>query len=375
MNRLRIQFVWSFILIACSTEGRAFDGLAVLGDSSTTGAAANPALKFDTTVLWDVFQNSEGLPFTPELVPEEFRKAVGDGKPPVRLPPSTRENDGGSGWIWHQVSQTIGARTLEDHRLSFTNLLGRSLGLAPEQIIIAGENGTTSRHAWIHAARLTAFQDRDLPSRVVFFYSGNDLCGQSIDDVTAADTYGDELLRGMKYLVLNGHVHARGTTIYIPGFMPVTSLLHEPSILDRKIYLHGEEVTCREARARLFAPNPKTIAAHKNSEDPLFQLFAAFMPPSPVLFCPTLFSKMAEDSVRQSQLANRIRAFRMSQQKAVDDFNHWRGRRFPARAFEAVYVDATESLKFDGGDVAGDCFHLSAQGQAKVAKALMTRIR
>jgi hypothetical protein len=369
----RLLLGWTVLLLA--DKAWSFDGLAVLGDSSSTGAAANPALKFDSEILWEVFNSVDGLPFATTLVPEDFRKTAGDGRPPVRLPPSSRENDGGSGWIWHHVSQAVGARSIEDHRLSYSNFLGRSLGLAPEQIIIAGENGTTSRHAWIHAARLVAFKDKDLPSRIIFFYSGNDLCGQSVDDITLAETYGEGLLRGMKYLVLNGHADARGTTIYIPAFMPVTSLLHEPSILEHKVYLHGEEVTCREARARLFAPNPKTLGANKHSEDPLFQLFSAFMPPSPVLFCPTLFSKMAQDSVRQSQLANRIRSFRAAQQKAVEDFNIWRGRRYPARAFDAAYIDATETLKFEGEDVAGDCFHLSASGQGKLTKAMMTRIR
>ena len=99
------------------------------------------------------------------------------------------------------------------------------------------------------------------------------------------------------------------------------------------------------------------------------------MPPSPVLLCPTLFGKMAEDSVRQSLLANRVRGFRDAQKKAVDEFNQWRALKFPGKAFEAVYVEATETIKFDGGDVAGDCFHLSAAGQGKVASALLTKLR
>lgn len=368
------QFFLSTALALSTSELRAFDGLAVLGDSSSTGAAANPALKFDSGILWGVFNHEQQLSFTPAMMPSEFRAPAGDGQLPVRLPPSSRENDGASGWIWHQVSQNASARTLEDHRLSYSNLVGRTIGLAPEQIIIAGENGTTTRHSWIHAARLLAFKNKELPSRVIFFYSGNDLCGQSVEDMTSAEDYGDGLLRGMKYLVLNGHADARGTTIYVPGFMPVTTLLHEPSILQHKIFLHGEEVTCRDARARVFAPDPRKIQPHKDDSDPLFQLFSAFMPPSPVLFCPTLFSKMSEDSTHQSLLANRIRAFRVAQHKAVEEFNEWRGRRFPARSFDAVYVDATESIKFEGEDVGGDCFHLSAAGQGKLAKALMSKI-
>jgi hypothetical protein len=369
-------------MLVSATSALGFEGLAILGDSSSTGAAAHPKLEFDSKVLWDVFNGAIDLRVDPSLVPADFQASVGSLEPPTRVGPSTRENDGGSGWIWHNFSQKISAMTLESHQLSYGYLAGRKLGIPARDILIGGENGTTSRHAWIHAARLVGARNRDLPSKVVFFYTGNDLCAQSFDDVIAASDYGDELLKGMKYLVLNGHADARGTKIFIPGFLPVTTLLHEPTILEHKIKLHGEIVSCKEARDRLFGPKldqtkpvPATKVESDLMSDPRFQVFSAFMPPSPVLLCPTLFGKMAEDSVRQSLLANRVRGFRDAQKKAVDDFNQWRGLKFPAKAFEAVYIGVTETIKFEGSDVAGDCFHLSAAGQGKVASAMLTELR
>jgi lysophospholipase L1-like esterase len=74
-------------------------------------------------------------------------------------------------------------------------------------------------------------------------------------------------------------------------------------------------------------------------------------------------------------LANRIRSYRDAQKKAVQDFNEWRGQKHPARAFEAIYLEGTEQIRFEGADVAGDCFHLSAKGQGKVASAILPALK
>jgi hypothetical protein len=358
--------------VTTARESRAFDGLAVLGDSISTGAAANPTLEFDSKLLWDVFTGQSQVELTPELFPEPFRKFATDQDEPILVKPSVRENDGGSGWLWQNLLQAISARTIEERRLSYGYFVGRELGIPSKDILIVGENGARSRRAWVHASRLLGARQRDLPSKILLLYSGNDLCAQSYDDISLAEDYGDGLLKAMKYLVLNGHVASRGTRIYLPAFLPVISLMHEQSILDKKINLHGEQVTCREAREQLFSPKSP---GNSEIQDPRFQVFSSFIPPSPVLLCPTLFSPAAADPARQSLLANRLRAYREAQKKAVQDFNEWRGFEHPSKSFEAKYIDAPEQIRFDGDDVAGDCFHLSAKGQSKVAAAILTGLR
>jgi lysophospholipase L1-like esterase len=377
-NHLMCGLSWSVFVLFSMSQGRsfAFEGLAVLGDSSSTAAGSHPRLEFDSKNLWQVFNGTLDLSVSKSMVPEAFRDSLEDSPlPPQRLGPSRRENDGGSGWIWHQVSQSIASRTIEAHTLSYGYLLGRKLGISPPNILIGGENGTTSRHAWIHAARLVDVREGELPAKVMFFYTGNDLCAVNTARMTDAETYGDYLLKGMKYLALNGHVSARGTKIFIPGFLTVTSLLHEPSIMQKKIRLHGEEVTCQEARDRFFERKTKAGATQQDITDPRYLYFSQVMPPSPVQFCHTLFGRGATDSAHLSFLANRIRAYREAQKTVVDAFNVWRGKTLPSKAIDAVYVAATESLTFEARDVGPDCFHLSAEGQAKVAQALVPALR
>jgi hypothetical protein len=141
--------------------------------------------------------------------------------------------------------------------------------------------------------------------------------------------------------------------------------------LERKIKLNGDEMTCKDARSKLFATRGEST---QGLDDARYQVFKNFIPPSPVLLCPTLFHPAAQDAAKQTLLANRIRAYRDAQKKAVTDFNEWRGRRHPGKAFEAVYLDGPEQVRFSGEDVAGDCFHLSAKGQGKVAGAILRGI-
>lgn len=360
------------VVSSFATDCYSFDGLAILGDSISTGAAANPMVQFDSRSIWAVFNDNRGFELTPDFFPDQFRQLSKDLDRPFRAVPSSRENDGGSGWLWLNTIQAIMGKTLEEHRLSYGYLMGRSLGMRGQDILLAGENGARAQRAWLHASRLIGARKKDLPSKIVMLYSGNDLCAQSYDEISSAEAYGESLLRGMQYLVLNGHVSPRGTRIYLPAFLPVTTLVHEPSILERKIMLHGEETTCREAREKLFSPKS---AKDNESEDPLFQIFSSMIPPSPVLLCPTLFAPAAQDSARQAMLANRIRSYREAQRKAVQDFNDWRGKKHPAKSFEAIYLAGTEQIRFDGADVAGDCFHLSAQGQGKVASAILPGLK
>ena len=356
-----------------------FDGVAFLGDSLSTGAATHPNLEYDSKVFWNIFNGTTDLAVTSALVPPDFQEVTAGLAAPRRLGPSTRENDGGSGWIWHNVIQAISARALETPTLSYGYLLGRKLGFPASDILLAGENGTTSRQSWLHAARVVEARSHELPTNVVIFYTGNDLCTQSIEEIIEGKDYGQELLKAMKYLALNGHSDPKGTQIFIPGFLPVTSFLHDPSILSHKIRLYGEEVTCQEARTRMFGPktaNAKDLAAAPKEPEvePEFALFRAIIPPNPVLLCPTFFGLAREDSAHQSQLANRVRSFREWQRKAVAEFNEWRGLKFPGNNINAVYLEETETIKFDGQDVAGDCFHLSASGHAKIANAMFTKM-
>ncbi len=363
--------------IYLSAPAYSWDGMAILGDSISTGAASHPALEYDPFVLWRIMTGELSVNAKAIDIPgrQEF-KITDSVEAPRRLWPSSRENDGASGWIWLHAVQALSRTALDTEEYSYGYLAGRALGLKPEQIWFAGDNGTRADHATLHAARVIEASHGELPSRILMLYTGNDLCSQSWDSMTEASQYGAGLLDALRYLARNGQsAPGESTVVYLPAFLPVTTLLNEPSINEKKIKFYGTETTCAEARKRMFAP-PDSVLSDKAKipEDPRYAMFAQFMPPNPALLCPTLFAQTPNDTQRQSLLANRIRAYRDAQKKAVETFNKTISEN-PTRAkIEARYIEETASVRFLGDDVSADCFHLSASGHAKVTDALLKQM-
>jgi hypothetical protein len=91
------------------------------------------------------------------------------------------------------------------------------------------------------------------------------------------------------------------------------------------------------------------------------------------MFCPTLFGHEPGDNDEiVGTLANRIRDFREQQAAAVETEMAAGAARDGVRFH---YVDATASLIFTAEDIGADCFHLSTEGQAKVAEAVLEAMR
>ncbi len=99
------------------------------------------------------------------------------------------------------------------------------------------------------------------------------------------------------------------------------------------------------------------------------------MPLNPVLFCPTVFAVGPKDEDKISLLANRVRSFRDEVKLMVKKFNDEQEKSKAGAAINAVYDPSTEDLSFEGEDVGGDCYHLTYQGQEKIAKALTGSIK
>ncbi|MCX6125855.1 MAG: hypothetical protein NTV34_14065, partial [Proteobacteria bacterium] len=294
--------------------------------------------------------------------------------PPRRLWPAFRENDGGSGWIWLHTVQALSRAALDTEEYSYGYLFGRSLGLEPENIWIAGDNGTRAEHSAVHAARVLQAARGELPSRVLILYTGNDLCAPTWELMTDTESYGEGLRRGIMFLARHGHTAGQQPTkVYVPAVLAITGLISENSILDKKIKFYGTEITCREARKRMFAA-PDVVLGREEVSDPRYPFFAQLLPPNPALLCPTLFSRAAEEPAKLSIIANRIRAYREVQKSVVESINKEIAARPELARLDVQFIENTGRVLFQGEDVSGDCFHLSPRGQAKVAQSLVASI-
>jgi hypothetical protein len=371
--KLTTYLTWSLVVglfLSPLAEGksgasRIYD-VAILGDSLSTGAGSHPALEFDSQSLWKVFTNETSIAPQISDIPEPERFGLEDDfSPPVRLWPSRREFRGGFDWVFRNLMSALSQRYLNTEEYSWGYLVGRALGVPSSKILIAAQDGARTMAIPRQIDRVLSATGGVYPAKIFLFFTGNDLCGPTLSMVTRKDDYGEQLKSGLEYLYRNGRPAAGGTEIHLVGFLGILQLLHADTILDQPVRAFGEMTTCRELRKKNYTPEEPKL---NPDLPPEAWYFSMVMPPNPSAYCPTLFGRGIGGSKENiGDLANRIRDFREIQKNMPKQFAD-RGD----SGFRLHYVETTTKLVFSGKDVAGDCFHLNAHGQSRVAATVLS---
>jgi lysophospholipase L1-like esterase len=349
-------------LFITTTVATATPQIAIVGDSISTGAAAHPSLTYDPVALWEVFSGQTDL---------------AGAEAPTRLWPSPREFGGGPEWVFHNAMQTVSRRYLDAPQLSWGALVANELQIQPKDVLLAAENGSRVATLPRQIDRVLAANGGALPPKVFVFFTGNDLCGPNISYVTEPEAFEASLYDGLQYARRAARPAPEGTTIHVVSYLSVLQLLHAEPILQKKIKSYGKERTCAELRAAAYRPQDE--ATTKMQVPPEAWSFAMMMPPNPSAYCPTLFGGSTRDPKAQEeligQLANRIRAYRDAAKRVVE-----RAQTALASTGDGAggmsfrFVSGTGELIFGADDIAADCFHLSAAGQARVAAAVLAEL-
>jgi hypothetical protein len=345
--------------------------MAVLGDSLATGAATHPAMAFDAKVLWDIFDGRLGIapkledlpPGGPWIRPEPLDE-------PQRLWPSVREFFGGPDWVFRNMMQTIARTYLDTEEYSWGYMVARGLGLPAKNLMIAAENGARMEAMPRQIDRVLDATAGGMPDRILMMFTGNDLCGPNIDQITSAADYESALKNGFAYLLRNGKPSARGTDVYLLSHLGILQLLYEESIVAKPVRAFGAELTCGALRQQGYVPKDPTAYDSGLPVDAWW--FGMVMPPNPAAYCPTLFGFQSRSETREeltNTLANRIRSYRESESRAIQGASEQAQKSGTSVRFH--HVTATADLRFVGEDIGQDCFHLSPKGQGKVAGAVL----
>lgn len=378
VKKMRKIWFFGFILLMnlpLSSEGYSWDGIVILGDSLSTGAASHPDLTYDSQSLWSVVNGEKVMTAERKFLSQEFKDKILEDTlvAPVRLWPSRRENDGASQWLWLHMIQALSRSALDTEQFSYGYLFARGMGIEASKIWIGGDNGTRSDSSVKHIDRMLVKGQGRIPTKVMLLYTGNDLCAQTWDLTTPPEIYGQELYKGLEYLALRGrNDENESSTILIPAFLPLSTLLHRESILKKEINFYGAKSTCQEARKNLFSRSVESEMQASGEQNSMKWMFSKVMPPNPVALCPSVFSPTNDPNERIGQVANRVRAYRDQQEMIVKKFNdNAAAGKFPNVRISARYLNRTSEVIIEGVDVSDDCFHLSLKGHEKVAKTLM----
>ncbi len=362
----------------------------IFGDSLATGAATHPELKYDSQILLQVFD--EQIKVTADK--EQIVQYVGPENnnlnlvTPTYLRPTIREFRGGLDWAVTNLMDILSAHYLNTAEYSWGYLTATKLGWNKE-VYMAARNGARIIDLPRQIDRYLSAGYKQFPEKIFILFTGNDLCGQSLDLVTKTEDFKKQMIRGLRYLLINGQASPAGTDIYVLNYLSVLQLVTGQSILDKEVVAHGQKTTCRKLRENAYQPMQGTMPSDqpraavnlsKRCDEFQFEcsLLASFvpisLPPNPAAMCPTLFAHPKIVSGHVSQLANRVRAYRKATKESVGEMNRFAKTKYPSEDFKFYYLEDTGHITFEGEDIADDCFHLNLVGQKKLAEVVRKNI-
>ena len=335
----------------------------VLGDSLSTGIFTSP--RFALNYPGITSQAVKGERANPEGIIST------GGVPPVRVrKPEEEISQLGKGVPL--LAEAL-LKVLEWPELSWANHLGGANAPAEGKVVLAARNGAQAERtadevtSWVENTE--DHQKPQLPAEIYVFFSGDDLCraiGEQ-DKMTSASDYVQGIRNGVQTLARDASANPRGSTVYLVSHLDILQQVTNPQILASK-HIHvfdpdDRELTCQdfvkkyqhsqgssrpEDQAKLFTYNPMNICYNMLSH-------AAGLDPAAAQV-PLATLKATIDSYR-SGLAS------LATELQTDPL-------LSAAGMKVKLITTTNELKMDPEDLANDCFHLSAQGQIKLAKTI-----
>ena len=334
--------------------------VAFLGDSLSTGGAAHPYLQYDKSHFRSVFEGKVKLSPDDDYFKflNENGHGISEAAAPQRLPRAKREFLHPVFWFTDNLWTSFSSQFLDAEEYSWAYLTARKFGYDPKDILIAARDGERMHHGVRQVDRLLDYTNGQVPEKVFIFFSGNDLCANTLDTVTTGDAYEDKLMDTLKYLRRNGQAAPGGTKVYLMNPVGVLQVVTSASIQKKQVPYYGKTLTCREIQTKKPVPG---AGVQMEEDADLVDLAVNFIASTPVGYCNTLFSIHDGDSQTQITLSNRLNQYRSALKSAAKKMNEFAGT-----DFVFYHLESSKDVLFEAEDIANDCFHLSLQGHYKI---------
>ncbi len=315
--------------------------IGIVGDSSTTGAAASP--HFHAT--WaSMFDNTVGNMEPSEPLP-----------PPIRVMYTTSEfkKADHEGQAMELNIQSGLSQKIDTEEYSFGYILGKKIGLSPDRIVLAGQDGTRISSLFTQFERLLAVGSPGLPPLILVSYVANDLC-PSDNFSNPVDRFRERYTSDLqKQFEQIAHLQAspNGTRVVFVAPLDIGNVLSNANLLSQKIRIESHrDVTCQQLRDNAVGGNDFTKLMQNTLRGECRGLFAQSNNPA---------QKLAQ-----------VRALQEAQTAAltesIDQFN---ARNLPIKM---QYAASAKQIDFQAGDLANDCFHPGKTGAERIADQLLT---
>lgn len=350
--------------------------LAFIGDSISTGGASHSELGFDFERLSKVFMGETSV--LPDAATVDFLRTnaaieLGEERP-TRLNFARREFTHPVSWMSNRFVGSVFSRYLDTEEYSWGFLLSRLAQIQANEVVIAARDGEKSLHARPQVDRILEANGGKAPLHTFLFYTGNDLCAPDVQLATHIDDYQENIEVAVRYMINNAEVSKGPAHIWLVDPVGLLQLVTSPSIAQKQVPAFGKTMTCSDLQggrnlldksaAASTVGNPSSVEEMEKESlrAGLRAMFDFLLGRGPQQLCPSLFSRDGSES--QLQLSELLQGYRRGLDKIQKKLNQ------ASPNFRVHHVQASSKVIFEGEDIANDCFHLSAQGQLKVAKAV-----
>ncbi len=351
---------------------------AILGDGISTGGAAHPQISYDPQNIWRLMNGSISVAAKASDIPSAAEWNIKEQNPagPLALLPGVAEYRGSASNVFSALIQSGATAFLGTAQYAWGYLVARKFGEAPDQILLAAEDGARMEdapaQAWRVVNHLKAKGDRDANlGRVMILLGGNDICAPVFEGMTEPAQFKASALDAMRIFMEFQRGRSSNLEVMVVQPLPMVQLIASDLVLNKKVMAYGEETTCKDLQGRMFLPK-KAMDLGEAPDARQVALISQFLPPNPAMMCATLFGRVAEGGGdRFSKIGNRLRALRDALSGAVADARKEAARAGFADRITFKLIESPGKIELTADDIAGDCFHLSAKGQAMLARTIL----
>lgn len=355
---MKIYFAFLFGMLVWATGVRGSDNrpvsnpksIAVLGDSLSTGAVVSPRLSLDPDQFWAILLGKQQVEKTQTAAVVNTRHRGDVYHPLIR--------------VFDEYVSVISSYFINDEGASWGALLGAKLGIPQEDTYVYAKNGAKISGLLPQVKALLGDREGFIPEVTAVLFTGNDVCSALSVLHTPSESYEAFVRAGLRLLFQGGKPSSETGTVLFLQHLNLTQLVKSEEIGKKNVPSFGGTSTCQELVKRGFLPPegymPKTAEA---------VMSLSVIPPTPARLCPGVYAARNEDFSHLDSIATRVRGYRRAVSSVAREINSLLKKGdFPGfERWEVTVVSESADLEFKAGDIANDCFHLSKEGQKKLA--------
>lgn len=326
------------LLLLLNIEIKA-DTIAILGDSISAATMFEP----NTMLNYTNFKN---------LIKTKLKKNT-DFK---ILWPSFLEYSRGTLWVMHNVENIFLNIFFNNKKYGFAYLLSQNLKIDTANIYITAFTNARYDSLPKQALRLIE-QNNILPSKIIIFLSGIDVCAGSINLIPSQKQYSTYLKNTLDLLIkfVNNQIN---TQIILIDPINYHQIAYDSKILEKKITIFNEKHTCSSLQQH------NKIISHLIKTNNYYWL----IPPDVLGLCPTLFSK---NNKNLNYIANKLREWRKENDKLINNFKN---KYKKATNIHFLHLKNTQYFNLEPQDIADNCLLLSEKGHKKLADFILLEL-